>query len=125
MEDEDYEQLARFTTNLLAAYETLANLLQRLPIPIEVPRLEEKKQLVALQQGVAKAHDALVEMPGLGEEAKYLLQEVLLEWLVACNLGFSIYNNAEQGKREGWRLEAMDRSLDRLQRAFTGRKGIL
>lgn len=114
MEGEDRKWFGQLTLELLTYYHALGMYLQDLPIPISLPRMENRAHMEIPYRGALDAYKAIKDMPGLQKEAKGLLVDALFEWLVACDQGFAIHGSGH----DGWRLEAMNRALERLHAAL-------
>lgn len=98
---------------LVATYNMTGKLLAELPIPIrlpEAPIAEAATEIGLLALDKAQRH--LVPDQPMPDEDKRLVQELIVDWLTAWELGRLL--RAQGFTVAPWRLEALELAMDRI-----------
>ncbi|MFH0246417.1 hypothetical protein ACGRHY_29250 [Streptomyces sp. HK10] len=92
---------------LLGAHIDLRGILRDLPIPVELPELDEENKAEALV-GLDRARTLIADEP-ISSSAKRAFQELILEWFTAYEV-LALYKAAGFAP---WRLDAVEFALSR------------
>lgn len=98
---------------LIVMYKVMAKLFAELPVPISLPEsplTEAASEIGLLALDRAQRH-LIPDLP-VTDEAKYMLQQVVLEWLTAWEMSMLLRDGGFT--KAPWRLEVLEYALDRM-----------
>ncbi|MFD0853704.1 hypothetical protein ACFQ07_15810 [Actinomadura adrarensis] len=104
------ERRDMLAAHVLLTYGLIAKVLQRLPIPIELPtKLDKDWQGPEAVQGLARTLELLGELP-VQDGIRQLLHQLILDWLTAWSLG-----GVDFARPAPWLLDAAEYALARVE----------
>ncbi|MGK5728944.1 hypothetical protein [Streptomyces sp. URMC 124] len=108
MKDWKNMEEADFTAPLVQHYTSLAMICSRLPIPIQLPEVENGIKISTLTDAVARLAKVSDEIPGITEDVMASLFTSSTCWLVAVDLFFAYEEEPTEFRVDGFAMSMIN-----------------